>query len=76
MLFTNLTWKAKVGVDLVIILLFYIPKEVMATGEVIFDTELIKMKVDIKMAENMWKKALKLLNGDCPTKSCEWYEKV
>jgi len=57
-------------------LLFYIPKEVMATGEVIFDTELVKMKVDIKMAENMWKKAIKLLNDDCPTKSCEWCEKV
>ena len=57
-------------------LLFYIPKEVMATGEVIFDTELVKMKVDIKMAENMWKKALKLLNGKCPSKSCEWCKGV
>ena len=55
-------------------LLFYIPKEVMATGEVIFDTELVKMKVDIKMAENMWKKALKLLNSKCPKKGCEWCE--
>ena len=55
-------------------LLFYVPREVMETGEVIFDTELVKMKVDIKMAENAWKKALKLLSGDCPKKSCEWYK--
>ncbi len=53
-------------------LLFYIPKEVTATGEIIFDTELVKMDVDVKMAESMWKKALKLLNGDCPKDSCEW----
>src|SRR3989344_813337 len=57
-------------------LLFYVPKEVMETGEVIFDTELVKMKVDVKMAENAWKKALKLLSGDCPKKSCEWCVKV
>ena len=57
-------------------LLFYVPKEVMETGEVIFYTELVKMKVDIKMAENTWKKALKLLSGDCPKKSCEWCERI
>ena len=55
-------------------LLFYIPKEVMATGEVIFDTELVKMKVDVDMAEKAWKDALKLLNSDCPKDSCEWCE--
>jgi hypothetical protein len=53
-------------------LLFYVPKEVMATGEVIFDTELVKMEVNIDMAEKAWKKALELLRGDCPEKSCEW----
>ena len=57
-------------------LLFYVPKEVMPTGEVIFDTELVKMKVNISMAERTWKDALKLLNGCCPKKSCEWCEKV
>jgi len=57
-------------------LLFYVPKEVMATGEVIFDTSLVKMKVDVKMAEKVWKKALKLLNEGCPEKCCEWCEKV
>jgi hypothetical protein len=57
-------------------LLFYVPKEVMATGEVIFDKELVKMKVDVKMAEESWKKALKLLNEECPEKCCEWCERV
>lgn len=55
-------------------LLFYVPKEVMETGEVIFDTELIKMKVDVASAEKVWKSAIKLLNSDCPKKSCEWCE--
>lgn len=55
-------------------LLFYIPKEVMETGEVVFDTDLVKMKVDVNMAEDAWKKALKLLDEDCPNKSCEWCE--
>jgi len=53
-------------------LLFYVPKEVMPTGEVIFDTELVKMKVDIEQAEKAWKRALKLLNEDCPKEGCEW----
>jgi len=57
-------------------LLFYVPREVMTTGEVIFDTELVKMKVDVDMAEKAWKKALKLLNSECPKKGCDWCEKV
>jgi hypothetical protein len=57
-------------------LLFYVPKEVLETGEVIFDTTLVKMKVDVKKAEKVWKEAIKLLNGDCPKKSCEWCDKV
>jgi hypothetical protein len=55
--------------------LFYVPKEVTETGEVIFDTELVKMKVDVKIAEKVWKYALKLLEGDCPNKCCEWCER-
>ena len=55
-------------------LLFYVPKEVMVTGEVIFDTELVKMKVDVEMAEKIFKDAIKLLNSDCPQDSCEWCE--
>jgi hypothetical protein len=53
-------------------LLFYIPREVTATGEVIFDTELVKMNTDVSSAEKIWNKALELLAGDCPGKSCEW----
>lgn len=30
------------------------------------------MKVDVDSAKKVWKKVLKLLNGDCPTKCCEW----
>lgn len=53
-------------------LLFYIPKEVLPKGEVLFDTTLKRMKVNIKSAEDIWNKAIKLLNSDCPTKCCEW----
>lgn len=53
-------------------LLFYVPKEVTETGEVIFDTTLKKMKIDVKNAENIFNKAIKLLNEECPTKTCEW----
>ena len=35
-----------------------------------------RMKIDVKNAENIWKKAIKLLNGPCPRKhehgECEW----
>jgi hypothetical protein len=63
-------------------LLFYIPKEVKETGEVLFDTKLIKMKINIADAEKTWKRALKLLNGSCPPRHtggeqreiCEWCE--
>ena len=55
-------------------LIFYFPKEVTKTGEVIFDTELVKMKTDVENAEKIWKEALKLLDSDCPSESCEWCE--
>ncbi len=53
-------------------LLFYIPKEVTPTGEVIFDTELVKMDVDVEMAEKAWEEAIKLLSGPKPDDGCEW----
>jgi len=55
-------------------LLFYIPREIKETGEVIFDTVLKKMPVDIKRAELLWKKALRLLEGKCPKQDeeCAW----
>ncbi len=57
-------------------LLFYHPKEVLETGEVLFNTNLIKMEVNIKIVEKVWKDALELLNGECPKKGCEWCENV
>jgi len=53
-------------------LLFYIPKEVLETGEVIFDTSLVKMPSNPKNAEKLFKSALELLNGPCPKETCEW----
>ncbi len=57
-------------------LLFYYPKDVLENGDVVFEKELVKRKVDIDNAEKIWKKAIELLNGDCPTKCCEWCVKV
>src|SRR3989338_2338991 len=57
-------------------LLFYYPKEVSETGELIFDTKLIKMKTNAKKGEEYFKEAIELLEGDCPKKTCEWCEKV
>lgn len=57
-------------------LLFYYPKEVLPSGEIIFENQLIKMPVDIKNAEALWKKAIKLLNSKCPEECCEWCELV
>ncbi|MEX0933034.1 MAG: PD-(D/E)XK nuclease family protein [Candidatus Pacearchaeota archaeon] len=53
-------------------LLFYVPREVTKTGEVIFDTELVKMKIDVKNAETIFENAIRLLNSDCPQNKCEW----
>ena len=57
-------------------LLFYIPSEVLSGGEVIFDTTLVKMKANVKNAEKIFRKAIKLLNSECPDKGCEWCEKI
>ncbi|HRZ85460.1 MAG TPA: PD-(D/E)XK nuclease family protein [Candidatus Paceibacterota bacterium] len=57
-------------------LLFYVPKEVLETGEVIFDTELIKMKINTEEAEKIFNRALKILNGKCPSEVCEWCKGV
>lgn len=55
-------------------LLFYIPNRVLETGEVVFDTELVKMKINVDNAEKVWVRAIKLLNGKCPAHGgeCEW----
>ncbi|MEK6871494.1 MAG: PD-(D/E)XK nuclease family protein [Nanoarchaeota archaeon] len=55
-------------------LLFYSPLEVLETGEILFHNELRKIKTSVKDAEELFNKAIKLLNSDCPKKSCEWCE--
>ena len=55
-------------------LLFYHPTEVLKTGEIVFNTNLIKMNINIKKAENIFNSAIKLLNEECPKKECEWCE--
>ena len=55
-------------------LIFYSPSEVLETGEVVFHTELRKVKTNTKDGEDLFNNAIKLLNGDCPKKSCEWCE--
>ena len=57
-------------------LLFYYPREVSETGELIFDTKLIKIKTDAKKGGQYFKDAIKLLEGDCPKQTCEWCERV
>lgn len=57
-------------------LLFYSPSEVLETGEVVFHTELRKVKTSVKDAEDLFRSAIKLLNDACPKKSCVWCEKV
>lgn len=56
-------------------LLFYVPKEVTPTGEVVFDTTLKKMNISVESAEKIWKEAIKMLNEECPQKGCEWCER-
>ena len=56
-------------------LLFYVPKEVLETGEVVFDTILKKMNIITEDAEKLWEKALELLNSECPEKGCQWCER-
>lgn len=60
-------------------LLFYHPHEIIESGHVCFNTDLIKIKVNIKNAENIFKKAVEVLEGDIPEPSqecgfCKWAE--
>ena len=57
-------------------LLFYHPKEVLETGEVVFNTDLKKMKISPEDAEKLFTEAIKMLNRDCPKESCVWCLKV
>jgi len=58
-------------------LLFYHPNSVDDEGKVIFNKDLVKMQVNIKNAEKIFKDAIKVLNGKKPKSSenceyCKW----
>ena len=58
-------------------LLFYMPEKVLENGEFIFKTELIKMEIDVEHAENLYKRAIKIIKGEIPEAGkdcvfCKW----
>ena len=58
-------------------LLFYHPHQVEENGHVCFNTDLVKIKVNIKNAENILKKAVKVLESEMPKPNencgyCKW----
>ena len=55
-------------------LLFYYPNEVHENGDVDFHSELIKIKADINNAENIFKRAIEVLEGvqPNPNEECEY----
>ncbi len=58
-------------------LLFYHPDKVDEKGDVIFNTDLVEMKISIKNAENIFKEALRVLEGKIPKAAeecnyCRW----
>lgn len=57
--------------------MFYHPDKVNGHGDVIFNTDLVKMKISIENDEKIFKKAIKVLKGKIPKahencKYCEW----
>jgi len=61
-------------------LLFYYPNKITKTGEVIFDTKLIKIKTNPDDGNKLFQKAIKILKGKIPKsgKGCEFckYRKI
>ena len=60
-------------------LLFYVPDKFLENGEFLFKTELRKVNINVKHAEDLYKKAVKVLNNgmpDCNEKCvfCKWKE--
>ena len=60
-------------------LIFYHPHKVEENGHVCFNTDIIKIKADVKNAENIFKKAVKCLEGEMPKASeecgfCKWVD--
>ena len=62
-------------------LLFYHPTKVSENGDIVFHTDLIKMKISIKNAENIFKEALDILKQEMPNAAsgcefCKWVEDI
>ena len=62
-------------------LLFYLPSKVHENGDVDFHKDLIKIKVNVKNAEKIFKKAIEVLEGNMPEASeecwfCTWTQKT
>jgi hypothetical protein len=58
-------------------LLFFHPKEVNGNHSFLFETDLIRLKIDVKHAEKLFNKAVKVLSNSKPKASeecqfCEW----
>ncbi len=59
-------------------LLFYYPKEILVTGEIIFDTKLVKIELEysLPLIKDNWKEAIDLLNKKCPKQTCDFCQVV
>ena len=62
-------------------LLFYHPDKVNEKGNVVFNTDLIKMKISVKNAENIFKEAVNILEKEMPKAKedcefCKWVSEV
>ena len=60
-------------------LLFYHPHQIEESGHVCFNTDLVKIKVNIKNAESIFKKAVQVLEAEIPAPSeecgfCKWVD--
>ena len=55
-------------------LFFYHPSKVNADGTVLFNTDLVKMKIDVTNAERILSHALKVLSNNIPdaAEECKW----
>jgi len=75
-IFNFLLWKSGLETEDLAHPAFYVPKEVMPIGRIIFDTTLKKVPTPPEITDKIFSKALKLLNRAYPNKSCEWCERI
>jgi len=57
-------------------LLFYTPNKILKTGEIIFNTILIKMDVEPIIGEDLWYLGKSLLHQKCPKQKCDFCQVV